>query len=73
MGLALIVVMLSKQRVKLTTGAFGTLIDTGLLDAGLLDVQGSEEVSVHITKSLLFGVYVKVELFVPTFEPFTFH
>jgi hypothetical protein len=73
MGLALIVVMLSKHRVKVTAGAFAMLMETGLLVAGLLDVQVSKEVSVHVTMSLLFGVYVKFGLFVPASEPFTFH
>ena len=73
MGFALTRVMLSKQRVKVTTGIFATFIDTGLLVAGLLDVQVNEELSVQVIRSLLFGVYVNIELFAPTSEPFTFH
>ncbi|MFH0761058.1 MAG: hypothetical protein V2A67_06110 [Bacteroidota bacterium] len=56
MGFALVVVMVSKQGVKVTSGAFATVIDTQLLDAGLLDVQGSLEVKIHIMVSLLAGV-----------------
>ena len=46
------------ETVMLTlTGKFGlTVINTGMLDAGLPDVQSSDEVSVTVTISPLFGI-----------------
>ena len=44
-----------------------------MLDAGLFDVHGSEDVRVQETWSLFNGLYVKNGLFVPALTPLTFH
>ena len=44
-----------------------------LLNAGLPDVQVSDEVSVQVTWSPFRGMYEYVERFAPTGIPFTFH
>ena len=56
------------------TGRSG-LIDIGywLLDAGLPDVQGSDEVNTQETKSPFNGMYEYVDRFDPTAIPLTFH
>lgn len=41
--------------------------------AGLPLAHAALDVTTQVTASLLAGVYVYVELFVPTFEPFFFH
>ncbi len=50
-GFALVVVMVSKQGVKETAGGAVIDMDIGLLDAGLLEVQGSEDVRMQDTRS----------------------
>ena len=72
-GLALSVVMVSKQIENETAGCSTTDMITGLLDAGLLDVHVSEDVRTHVTLSPFTGVYVNTGLFVPVFIPLTCH
>jgi hypothetical protein len=50
-----------------------TVIDTGAAFAGFPVVHESAEVSLQVTMSPFEGMYVYVELFVPTTWLFTFH
>jgi hypothetical protein len=56
-------------------GSIGfTVIVIGLEVAGFPDTQVKEDVIITVTTSLLTRVVlIKVGLFVPAFEPFTFH
>jgi hypothetical protein len=50
-----------------------TVINSVLLVIGLFIGQGIDDVNIQLTRSLFRGLYVKVELFVPEFNPLTFH
>jgi hypothetical protein len=50
-----------------------SIIRTWMLDAGLPDVQGSEDVSMQETWSPFIGKKVKFGLLIPAVSPFTFH
>jgi hypothetical protein len=60
--------------IIMLTGRF-ELTDTRcwMLNAGLSDVQVSDEVRMQDTKSPFTGIYEKFGLSVPVFIPFTFH
>ena len=73
MGLAFVVVMVSKQGVKVTSGLSTTVIDISLLVDGLPVVQSSEEMRVQVTTSPLSGIYENAALFIPALFPLTFH
>ena len=79
-GVAVIVTALPEQKevdgveIEMLTGRFGvTVIIAWLLIAGLPAAHVSDEVSMQVMISLLFGMYKKVGLLVPEIIPFTFH
>ena len=60
--------------LTLTGSAVFTVIVIGLEVAGLPDTQDNEDVITTVTTSLFASVLVvKAVLFVPWFDPFTFH
>ncbi len=73
MGLALTVVIVSKQAANVTVGLATTFIMIVLLVAGLLVVHGESEVRRQETELPFDGIYVKTGLFVPVEIPLTYH
>ena len=64
----------AEGEMETLTGNNGVTVIVTVLDvAGLPVGQTTLEVSMHVTTSLLTGIYEKVELLVPAFTPFTFH
>ena len=72
-GLALIVVMLSKHRVKLTKGTGEETIAILFDVAGLLVTQERFEVIMHQILSPGWGENEKLGELLPVLPPFTFH
>ena len=73
MGFALIVVIVSKHEVKVTVGAKDPLMMILAELTGLPVTQARFDVMTQRTLSSLAGLYVKVDAFVPTLTPLTFH
>jgi hypothetical protein len=57
----------------LTGNNGSTVMNTWLLDAGLFDVQDSDDVRIQETRSLSAGTNGKTGLFVPALDPLTCH
>ena len=72
-GLALIVVMVSKHEVKVTVGARFPLMMILPELAGFPVTQDRFDVMTQRTLSLFAGLYVKVGELVPALFPLTFH
>ena len=80
MGVAVNVTELPIQKgfedgdMDILTGSKGfTIIERGILVAGLPEVQVSEDVRTQVTISLFKGLSLYDGLFVPTLIPLTFH